>query len=471
MPFIPKNNPKITIVGAGGYEFPIRLINDILSYDSMSEVELCLMDVSLTRAARTEKLAKKLIKKHRPGAKVWRTKNLDEAFEGCDFGIICFQVGGIEAYRQDKEIAAKHGVDLPVGDTLNSGGVFRGLRSLGAMQEIAAAIHTHCPDALILNYANPMAINCWGLSNMGVNVVGLCHSVQAIPWLFGMPLDIPSDEIDFQSFGINHQAWVTEAYHKGEDIYPAYREAMFKKYPSPLEVNAKTGSISTKGLKIAFDHGGHYHYEMVRTEIMRTFGYFHTESSHHGSEYTPWFRKNKKTVKAYIKKRWDYYEMCLAHDATAQERWTEDQVEKEKLEASGEYGSHIINAILTNTPYKFFGNVPNWGKLGDRGDNDSTLISNLPQNACVEVACFADRYGIHPSAPGALPAQCAAINRTNINVQSLTVEASETGDPQMIEMAIAMDPLTGALLTLPAIRALTADMLKANKKWLPQFEL
>jgi alpha-galactosidase len=327
-----------------------------------------------------------------------------------------------------------------------------------------------CPGALLLNYANPMAINCRAMNNTGIRTVGLCHSVQGTTRMLASQIGVPYDDVTFKSYGINHQAWITEFRRGKTDLYPKLRRVMMEKFPSPSEGKAH-GDVARVSSSIAVDHGEDvYYYERVRTEIMRTFGYFQTESSHHASEYAPWFRKDAATIKGYIKKRWDYYAFSAGND------WKHQAAEVAKLcsgenplKCSEEYGAPIIHSVVTGQPRVIYGNVPNWGAPGAPPSGGS-LIPNLPRNACVEVACLVDRNGIQPTIPGELPPQCAALNRTNINVQELTVLGSETGDPARIEQAVAMDPLTGALLTLPRIRSLTADLFKAHRKHLPQFK-
>ena len=462
-------HPKIVIVGAGGVTFPIALLIDILSFDALKRATISLYDIHAGRLHRTARMARSLIGAHALPARLEVTTALNTALRGAGYVIVAFQVGGLEAYKIDKDLSRKYGVDLCVGDTLNAGGVFRGLRSLGALAKIAAAMRRLCPDALVLNYANPMAINCWGLNEERIRTVGLCHSVQGTTRMLAAQIDASYGDVTFTSSGINHQAWLTEFKVKGKDAYPKLRKAMFAKFPSPSEGKAHGDVARSKEGGLAVDHGADvYHYERVRTEIMRTFGYFHTESSHHGGEYVPWFRKDKKTIDAYIKTRWDYYEYGRKFDLRAQVRTVEKKC-REPLQCSLEYGARIIHAMETGEPAVIHGNVPNYGAPGADPASGTHLIPNLPRNACVEVACLVDRNGVQPTAPGPLPAALAAVNRTNINVQELAVLAHRTGDPALAEQAIALDPLTGALLTLPQVRSLTREMFAAQRRWLPQF--
>jgi alpha-galactosidase len=461
--------PKIVIVGAGGVTFPIRLIADILSFEALKHSMISLYDIHEPRLKRTADYASRLITSHHLPARLIVTTNLHEALSEADYVLMTFQVGGLEAYKIDKDVSMKYGIDLCVGDTLNAGGIFRGLRSLAALTEIARAMKELCPDALVLNYTNPMAINCWGMNNLGIRTVGLCHSVQGTTKMLAHQIGVDYHDVSFKCYGINHQAWITEFKVKGEDVYPQLRETLLQRFPSPAEGKSSFEVAESGSDNLAVDHGATYEQEPVRVEIMRTFGYFQTESSHHAGEYLPWFRKNDAMIKSYIAERWDYYDCGVNFDLEGQlktvEKWCD-----EPLVCSEEYGAPIINAVETHRPVVIYGNVPNFGAPGASTANRTHLIPNLPQNACVEVACLVDRNGIQPTAPGPLPPQLAAINRTNINVQELTVLAHETGDPAVVEQAVAMDPLTGALLTLPQIRSLTREMLDQQRQWLPQFK-
>lgn len=402
-------------------------------------------------------------------AKVVMTTDRRKALKDADYVIVAFQVGGVEAYKHDVEVPRRYGLDQCVGDTLGPGGVFRGLRSIGALTAIARDMQDLCPDALMLQYANPMAMNCWATNGMGIKTVGLCHSVQGTSQMLVKRAGFRYEDVAFKCGGINHQAWFTRfADQDGYDIYPKIRATMLRQNPSPLEVGAKGHASARKFEQTGAEHhvdDDVYYSERVRTEILRTFGYFHTESSHHGSEYTPWFRKDAKTVKAYIKTRWDYYLISSGRQTPEQQLRLEDMTVG-PLKRSEEYGSLIIHSMETGQKSVIYGNVPNDGMPGAKG---ALVIGNLPVNACVEVACLVDRNGIQPTLHGPLPPQCAAINRTNINVHELAVLGAITGDKDAVHQAIAMDPLTGALLTLPQICSMVSEMFALEKKWLPQF--
>jgi len=459
---------KITIVGAGAFVFPVRLSVDILSFPSLEDSTLTLMDIHEGRCARTGRLVRKVVERFGLGAKVETTTDLRRALDGADYAIIAWQVGGINAYKYDVEIPRRYGIDQCVGDTLGPGGVLRALRSVPAYLEVSEAMKRVCPDALLLNYANPVSINTLAVLRAGIKGVGLCHSVQGTSNLLARHLGILPGELDFKCFGINHQAWFTELQHKGKDVYPKLRRLMDRRFPSPDKGEAdKSRTADEAGL--AFDHGAVYHQERVRTEIMRTFGYFQTESSHHASEYLPWFRKGKALIDAHIEKRWDYYEICRAHDPKRQAQWVKNLLNS-PLKRTAEYGAPIMDSIETDTKRVIYGNVPNWGPPGaDVRCPTAHLIPNLPQDMCVELACLVDRNGVQPTCPGPLPSGCAAINTASMMVQRLTLEAALTGDRSLVYQAVSMDPMTGAILTLPRIRQMVDEMLKAESRWLPQF--
>lgn len=469
-------SPKITIVGAGGYVFPVRLAVDILSFPELQGARLALYDLHEGRLTTTGKRIKTVVEKNNLPTQVTMTTNRREALTDADYVIIAFQVGGVETYAHDVNIPRKYGLDQCVGDTLGPGGVFRGLRSIAALTGIGRDMLDVAPDALLLQYANPMAMNCWATNLLGVKTVGLCHSVQGTSRMLVTRAGFDYDEVNFKCGGINHQAWFTQFEHHGQDIYPKIRETMLAQNPSPLEEPAREGATvnghQPKSNGITTDHqisDDVYYYERVRTEIMRTFGYFHTESSHHGSEYVPWFRKNVETINAYIKTRWDYYEKSVSYQ-TAEEQEKLEKLINGPIKLSEEYGARIIHSMETDEKRVIYGNVPNWGAPGsDSAKSAVHIIPNLPREACVEVACLVDRNGIQPTAHGPLPLQCAAINRTNVNVQALAVYGALHGDRDAVHQAIALDPLTGALLTLPQIRRMVDEMFEAEAQWLPQF--
>jgi alpha-galactosidase len=433
---------KIAIIGAGGFVFPLTLIRDILAFPELRDSTLALMDIDAARLGNTVAAARTLVERHGLPTRIEPTTSQRDAIRDADYVIVTFQVGGLDAYKLDVEIPRRYGLDQTVGDTLGPGGVFRALRSIPVyldicrdMQELAR------PRALLINYANPMAMNCWAISSTGTSHVGLCHSVQGTSRMLAEAVGAPYDEVSYKSAGINHQAWFLELKRNGADIYPQVREAMLRRHIAEFDPS-REGPLY---------EGAN---ERVRTEIMRAFGYFHTESSHHASEYTPWFRKNPETVNSFIPRRWDYYEICSSHDF-------EDRTERiisQGLTPSYEYGAFIIHSMETGEPRVIYGNVPNRG-----------LIDNLPEGCCVEVPVLVDKSGLQPTHIGELPPQLASLMHTNINVQRLTVEAALTGKREHIYHAAMLDPHTAAELSLDQIWSLVDDLIAAHGDWLPKY--
>lgn len=450
---------KIAIVGAGGYVFPLRLVGDLLSFPALRDATLSLMDINLAGAERTAVAARELVAQHGFPTRVETTDDRKRALDGADYAIVTFQVGGVEAYYHDVHIPRTYGLDQTVGDTLGPGGVFRFLRSAPAYREIAEDMHRLCPKALLVNYANPMAMACWYLTELGIETVGLCHSVQGTSRMLARHLGVPYADVRFRCAGINHQAWFTEfRLQDGTDLYPRLREVMAATHLPTREVRAADDrgehSDAARGASVYEGAAG---VERVRTELMAAFGYFHTESSHHASEYVPYFRKSPELVRQFIAKRWDYYEICQAHDEGGRTAELLASL-KQELTPSVEYGAMIVNAIETDEKTVVYGNVSNRG-----------LIENLPEGCCVELACLVDANGVQPTYYGTLPPQCAALNRTNVNVQELAVQAALTGDREHVYQAVALDPLTGALLTLEQIRAMTDELFAAHAGFLRAF--
>lgn len=450
-------SPKITIIGAGGFVFPFRLIGDILSFPALRGATLSLMDIDPDKLGPVAEATRELVAHHGFAATVEETTDRRAALEWADIVIITFQVGGVESYRHDVEIPRRYGIDQTVGDTVGPGGVFRFLRSVPAYDEIAADALEVCPDATFINYANPMAMATAYLSAKGLRTVGLCHSVQGTTRMLARTLGVPYEEVSYRCAGINHQAWILEFMHGQVDLYPRLREVMAERHErgrSAANLAGDDGDHSEVADGANVYEGGN---EQVRTSIMEAFGYFQTESSHHASEYLPYFRKNPELVEEFIPERWDYYEICAAHDDQGD---IDTQLERLKAELapSVEYGAQIANSIVAGTPSVVHGNVPNAG----------ALITNLPDDACVEVPCLVDARGVQPTVIGELPPQLAAVNRTNVNVQTLAVRAALDGQVENVYHAVALDPLTAALLTLEDARAMTEELLAAHADRLPE---
>ncbi|WP_010523942.1 alpha-galactosidase [Nesterenkonia sp. F] len=451
------HHPRITIIGAGGFVFPIRLIGDLLSFPALHRATLTLMDIDASRLSRVADGARELVAHHDLSTVIEETTDRREALDGADVVIITFQVGGVASYRHDVEIPRRYGIDQTVGDTLGPGGVFRYLRSVAAYDAIAEDARELCPDAQFINYANPMAMATAHLRARGLETVGLCHSVQGTTRMLARTLEIPYDEISYRCAGINHQAWILDFRRGDEDLYPQLREIMGRRHRrgrAAEDLTSDDGDHSEAADSASTYEGGN---EQVRTALMQSFGCFQTESSHHASEYLPYFRRSPELVAEYIPERWDYYEICAAHDESGDIREHVDRL-KADLSPSVEYGSRIVNAMVTDVPAVVYGNVPNAGGI----------ISNLPEESCVEVPCLVDAQGVQPTHVGDLPPQLAALNRTNINVQTLAVEAALTGDRDHVHHAVALDPLTSSLLTLDEIHAMTEELFDAHAELLPE---
>ncbi|RLC97682.1 MAG: alpha-glucosidase/alpha-galactosidase [Chloroflexi bacterium] len=438
---------KITIVGAGSAVFTRNLCSDILLTPALQASAISLMDVDPKRLAQALTLVQEMIEQRGLAAQVEAVTDRREAVRGADYVITTFQQGGLEAYTLDIEIPQRYGVEQCVGDTLGPGGIFRALRTIPVLLDLCHEMDDLAPDALLLNYVNPMAANCWAIdAAIGRPCVGLCHSVQDTSEMLARWMDVPYEELVYLCAGINHQAWFLELRHGDDDLYPLLWEAI--------------------------ERPENYDLEPVRIEMMKHFGYFVTESSGHASEYVPYFRKSAQMIEDDLVPLFkDNRNFWFDYGRTGGNlRFCRDVRPESELGLFGgggniptkrtrEYGSYIIEALETNRPIRINGNVPNRG-----------LIENLPQKCCAEVPCLVDGNGIQPTAVGALPAQLAALNRTNVNVQELTVEAALTGRVEAIYHAVALDPLTGAVCTLPQIRSLVDEMLAAQAQWLPQFQ-
>ena len=445
--------PKITFIGAGSLVFTQRLCNDILLSPALQDATIALMDIDATRLKQAQQIVQSIVDRRGLGATVEATTDQREAVRGADFVVTTFQQGGLDAYRLDLDIPQRYGVEQCVGDTLGPGGVFRSLRTIPVLLDLCRDMDELAPDALLLNYVNPMAANCWAVDRgTGRPHVGLCHSVQGTSEMLARWIDVPYDEVDFTCAGINHMAFFLKFEQRANgsevrDLYPRIREVV-----QQPEI---------------------YGEEPVRIDIMQHFGYFVTESSGHASEYMPYWRKSLQMIEEELvpkftseKNYWydwgrtgGYLRRCLSRLKQFQSEFDEILEADLPTERSHEYGSWIIEAVTTGEPTRINGNVPNRG-----------LIDNLPDGCCVEVTCLVDGNGVQPTHFGKLPPQLAGLNRTNINVQELIVEAALTGNTDAVHHAVALDPLTAAVCTLPQIREMTNELLAAQSPWLPQFQ-
>ncbi len=433
---------KIAFIGAGSTVFAQALLTDILSYPEMAEVTISLHDIDDKRLYTSEVVARKLARELHAHPTIQPTLDRRAALEGANYVICMFQIGGYKpATVIDFEIPKKYGLRQTIADTLGIGGIMRALRTIPVLLDMAHEMETLCPDALLLNYVNPMAMNCWALNRASkITTVGLCHSVQNTAGELARDISVPIEDINFVCAGINHVAFYLRFERKTadgvEDLIPHLRRV--------IEEQRVPG------------------WNRVRYEVFRQLGYFVTESSEHFSEYVPWFIKRDRPdlIDRFNIPLDEYIRRCEEQIAEweALRIRLEDPAAPIELERSNEYAPQIIHSLETGTPRVVYGNVPNHG-----------LIDNLPQNCIVEVPCLVDRNGVQPTRIGALPPQLAALMQTNINVQALTVEAALTGRRDHIYHAAMLDPHTAAELDLDQIRSLVDDLIEAHGSWLPAY--
>lgn len=426
---------KITFIGAGSSIFVKNVLGDCLMSPALKGCTIALCDIDEKKLSQSELLLKKLDENLGSEAKISATTNRREALKGADYVINAIAVGAYDPYIiADFAIPEKYGLEQTVADTLGIGGLFRGLRTIPVMIAIARDMEEVCPNALLLNYTNPMAIVTGAVQKASsIKCVGLCHSVQVCAKELLEGLGMRTDNVRYRIGGINHQAWLLELHQNGKDIYPEVRERAARRSEP--------------------------HNDMVRYEFMKMFGYYVTESSSHGSEYVPYYHKRRYPE---LKKIYNLPTNGYKNWGNGKEQYWKEvnaMISDNTLthERSREYVSHIIEAIETNTTYEIAGNVLNTGYL----------ISNLPAEACVEVPCLVDGNGIQPIRFGALPEQCAALNRTNINMQLLTIEAALTGKRQNVYQAAMLDPHTSAELSIGDIVKMCDELLELNKDFLP----
>ena len=439
--------PKITFIGAGSTVFAQNLLQDILSFPELRGSTLSLFDIDPDRLETSEIVAHKVADFFGANAHIEATTDRRRALEGADYAISMFQVGGYKpATVTDFEIPKKYGLRQTIGDTLGIGGIMRGLRTIPVFLDICNDMAELCPDVTFLQYVNPMAMNCWAINRAtNIRTVGLCHSVQSTAELLAADIAVPIEEINYTCAGINHMAFYTRFERRingeVENLYPRIRAA------------AEAGDYMRGYRNTA---------NKVRYEILQRMGYFVTESSEHFAEYTPWFinQARPELIEQYEVPLDEYIERCEEQIAS----WQADRAALERgdfeinPELSQEYGSLIIHSMETGVPRVIYGNVEN-----------RALIDNLPDGCCVEVPCLVDKNGVQPTKVGALPPQLAAMMRTNINVQELTVEAALTGKREHIYHAAMLDPHTAAELSLDQIWSLVDDLIEAHGDLLPAY--
>ena len=448
---------KLTIIGAGSTVFTKNIVVDLLTIKQFKSIEIALMDIDQNRLLKTKEVLEIIAKKMGATPKISLHTNRRESLLDADFVQTTIQVGG---YRPstviDFEIPKKFGLNQTIADTLGIGGIMRSLRTIPVLLNIAEDIEQVCPNALWMQYVNPMCTNMIAINKVFPNIrnIGLCHSVQGTAEMLAEDLQENIKNISYQCAGINHMAFFQkfEKISTGEDLYPKLKR-LADQILSDKRISSRTKKQEYPGRNL---------HEKVRYEILKRFGFFVTESSEHFAEYVPWFIKPHKEelIEKYKIPVDEYIFRCEYYS----ELWNEldkdiSIITNEEIKRSHEYASYIIDAIVNNNKFTVYGNVMNNG-----------LIENLPSNCCVEVPCIVDNKGFYPQKIGRLPEQLSALMRTNINVQILTAEAALTKKREHIYHAAMLDPLTASHLSIDEIYALTDEMLEAHADYLPKYK-
>jgi alpha-galactosidase len=424
---------KITFIGAGSVVFTKNLLGDILSFPELSDCTISLHDIDPQRLETAEQMARWTAKTLGASPKIEAHLDRKKALEGAAYAINMVQVGGHPATLLDFDIPREFGLRQTIADSHSIGGIFRALRTIPVMQSIAQDMESVCPEAMMLNYTNPMSMLCWAwFESTPIPIVGLCHSVQYTTWQISQYAGIPYDEVTYLGAGINHVAWILRFEHKGEDAYPLLRHAL------------ADGRIPPD--------------DSVRAELFRRLGYYVTESSEHNAEYSAHFiphagqvEKFHIPIDEYIRRS----EENLVEFETI--RGQLQRGEPFEIERSNEYASLIIHARETGQPRVIYGNVRN-----------DSLIDNLPHGCCVEVPCLVDRNGVQPTRIGLLPPQLAGMSRLHVAVQELTVRAALEGKRDYVYQAAMLDPLTAASLPLDRIWEMVDRLIAAHGETLPE---
>ena len=436
---------KIAFIGAGSFGFTRKLVRDLLSYPAFADATIALMDIDPERLDVIRRACERIVADGKYPAKVMATLDRREALEGAEGVVTTILHGSVDVWQHDILIPKKYGVDTNVGDTRGPSGIFRFLRTVNPILEIAADIGRYCPGAVYLNYTNPMAMLCRAVQGAHPDLVasGLCHSVQGTAAMLARWIGAKPEEVSYTCAGIYHQAFYLDYRWNGKDAYPLIRKAILER----PEI---------------------YNMEIVRNEMFLALGYYVTESSGHNSEYNAWFRKRPDLIEKYCKPGTGWnpgeYAYILKEYRERETTWRDeiDQWFKDPLDlARGEeYAAYIFNAILGDGEmFKFNGNVRNFG-----------LVDNLPYGCCVEVPVLASKHGLEAIHVGKLPPQLALLSGTSAQIEELAVEGSLAGDRDMIYQAICYDPLTAAVCSLREIRSMVDEMFEANEAWLPQFK-
>ena len=437
------NRPlKVVFLGSGSAFFK-NLLCDILNIPGADKGEMCLVDIDPERLELSRQLGEKIIdKSEKDGWEITATTERKEVLNGADYIINCIEVSGTECVRYDNDIPLEYGVDQCIGDTIGPGGLFKALRTVPVFLEVLKDIEKMCPDAWVLNYTNPMSIMCLAANRASsAKVVGLCHSVQGSSHQLADYAEVPYQEMKWRCAGINHLAWFTELTHKGEDLYPVLKQ----KIAEDKELLAK---------------------DPVRLDLMKYFDCFVTESSGHFSEYLPYYRKRQELIDKHCGEKY------LGQSSFYADEWPGWRVDNDnrrkkfisgeeeiELDRTWEYASYIIQAMETNSPFKIYGTVANNG-----------LITNLPQNNVVEVACTVDNEGIVPNYFGELPAHLAALCSSHQYMFDVAAEACIQKSKDLAIKALMLDPLTAAVCSLEEIKEMAERLFEAEKDFLPGFK-
>jgi alpha-galactosidase len=430
---------KITFMGAGSTVFAKNVLGDSMLTPALQGFEIALFDIDLGRLKDSENMLNNLKSSSNSTCVIKSYTDRKEALRNAKYVVNAIQVGGYDPCTiTDFEIPKKYGLRQTIADTIGIGGLFRSLRTIPVMLDFARDMREVCPNAWFLNYTNPMAVlTNTMITHGGIQTVGLCHSVQTCVSDLFDNLGMETAGVQSKIAGINHMAWLLEVQKDGVDIYPEIKRRAKEKQQEK-------------------------HEDMVRLEMMLRFGYYITESSEHNAEYHPYFIKKNypELIDRYNIPLDEYPRRCVSQI----ERWNtmrEEIVNNQNLQhdRSHEYASYIFEAMETNQPFKIGGNVMNHG-----------LITNLPREACVEVPCLVDSSGVSPTYIGDLPPQLAALNRTNINTQLLTIEAAVTGKKEHIYHAAMLDPHTAAECSMDDIIAMCDELIEAHGEWLPKFK-
>lgn len=438
---------KFAFIGGGSFGFTRTLVKDLLTFPAFQDAEIALMDIDEERLDYIKRACEKIVRAGKYPAKVTATTNRVEALKNAD-GVLCtILAGDVEVWKYDITIPKKYGVDINVGDTRGPAGIFRALRTIPVMLDICADIEKYCPNAIFLNYTNPMAMLCRAMQEKfpKLHITGLCHSVQGTAKMLAEWCGVNPDEIDYTCAGVNHQAFYLELKHNNTDLYPILKEKM------------KDEEI--------------YNKEQVRNNMFINLDYYVTESSGHNSEYSAWYRKRADLIDKYCTNgtNWNpgHHAYILNEYTKRKDTWRNeineflDKADEEvDLTRGQEYAAYIFNAVFgDNTIFKFNGNVRNFN-----------LIDNLPYGCCVEVPVVASKNKLESVAVGKLPDQLAVLVNTTARCEELAVQAALEGDARKVFWACAFDPLTSAVLTLDEIQLMVNEMLEQNKDYLPWYK-